>query len=327
MLTGLKLSTSLVHVCNINLHMPKSILLIYNPASGYFLEKQEDNPEAFFREQLSEHRQTCQLTFFKLESDPSSLLSEQLNELQPDEIWVAGGDGTVLSVAQSSVNTGIPIGIIPFGTMNLMARDLGMSLDVKVAIKQLCHASISKIDMAELNGAPFLCISNIGMSTRLTEERERLRHTSGWIRWPLMAGYMIRFMFAYPTQSVHIKLGNQVHTLQTRSISISNNLLEPNSSLIPQRKQLDKGCLGVYVAKHTSIWSLPRLIFRLLRKDWQSDKDILMFKADHVRIQLSKPRRKVKIMTDGELNEHSLPLDYHSKPSVLHILRPLEETP
>ncbi|OMH31655.1 diacylglycerol kinase family protein [Motiliproteus sp. MSK22-1] len=307
--------------------MCQSILLIYNPASGYLISNMPDNAKFFFEEQLVQHCQAnkISLTLLRLDSATTESIAGCLQRLKPDQVWVAGGDGTVLSVAKETVLLGIPIGVIPCGTMNLLARDMGMSLDVEQAIKQLCNAEVRKIDMAELNGQPFLCLSNIGMSTRLTDQRERLRKNPGWMRWPLMLWYMIKFMFAYPTLCVHIKLGDQVHSVRTRSISISNNLLAPQSSLVPERKRLDCGILGIYVAKDSSIWSLPRLILRLFSRNWQHDKDLVIFKADKVRINFLKPKQRIKVMSDGELRSEIPPLEYELKPAALKILRPIEQ--
>jgi diacylglycerol kinase family enzyme len=301
----------------------KVVALIYNPFSGYIISDVPENVEGYFQQLTSAcSREELIIKLFSLSGDPELSLLTLLETEAPDQIWVAGGDGSVLSVAKLARKLDIPMGVIPCGTMNLMARDLGMSLDPEEAVKQLCSAQEGQIDMAMLNGKPFLCLSNIGMSTRLTDRRESLRKHSGWIRWPLMAWYMVRFMFSYPKLTVHLKLGNQVHSLQTRSISISNNPLSPDSSLMPTREALDQGELGVYVARDRSIWSLPRLILRLLVKNWHDDKDMIRFKSDEVRVNFIKPKRLMKVMTDGELSLEQLPLDYAIQPSALKVLRP-----
>ncbi|WP_027857524.1 diacylglycerol/lipid kinase family protein [Marinobacterium jannaschii] len=303
--------------------MIRDIVLIYNPLAGHFLEQCEGSVQEYF-EGLLRADSHLKLRLEPFDGGQLAQLSRLLQHDKPDAVWVAGGDGTVLSVAEITSGLGIPLGVLPGGTMNLLARDIGMSLDMVTAIGQLADAQPEKIDMAELNGKPFLCISNIGMSTRLTERRERLRQHAGWVRWPLMGWYMLRFMFAYRSMVIHLKIGGQVHSLHTRSVTISNNPLAAESSLIPVRKSLNCGLLGIYIARDRSLWSLPRLIFRLLTRDWQNDPDMLSFRAESARIQFLHRKRVLHVMSDGELNPQRPPLEYCIHPQALTILKPRE---
>ena len=304
--------------------MSQSIVLIYNPSSGYFIENGIDDPEQYFQAQWDEQAPEGELALLSIETIRNGTLRACLLRIQPDQVWIAGGDGSAIAVAELAVELNIPLGVLPCGTMNLLARDIGMSLDIAQAFQQLHDSDVQLIDMATVNGRRFLCISNLGMSTRLTEQREQLRQQSGWVRWPLMFGYMLKYLFAYPTLDVQIRQGNDVHILRTRSISISNNPLASHSWLIPERKRLDGGKLGIYIIQERSVWSLPRMIFRLFSRDWQDDDDLLHFSADAVRISFRRSSKKVQIMSDGELSQETLPLEYQTLPKALQVLRPKE---
>lgn len=297
------------------------VMLFYNPNSGTLLARAEESVHDF----LSKHTRQLhpQLAVTAHEMSQTAPTPEQLIQSHlPDAVWVAGGDGSVLAMADIVHDLNIPLGIIPGGTMNLMARDLGMALELDQAIEQLATAKPQRIDMGYVNQQPFLCLSNLGMSTRLTERREKLRQHVPWIRWPLMAWYMLKYMFSYPKLDIVLTIEGETRHLQSRSLTISNNMLAPQSSLIPERRQLNQGQLGVYVARNSSIWSLPRLIVRLFNRDWQNDKDMLIFQAQQVSIQMKNKRRKVRVMSDGELNTHTLPLTFHIQPGALLVLTP-----
>lgn len=299
-----------------------AITLIYNPKSGTLLEQSSgtDLP-AYFRSLLAKFPDV-ELTLLPFKGELLKTLPQRLTDDAPDAVWVAGGDGTVIAIAGITETLNIPLGILPGGTMNLLARDIGMSLDMRIAVQQLIDAKVEYIDRAEINGLPFLCISNIGMSTKLTERRERLRRHSGWIRWPMMLAYMLKFMFVYPPIRIQLKVNGHNRSLRTRSVTVTNNPLAAESTIVPVRDSLTQGVLGVYITRDRSIWSLPRLIFRLLIGDWQDDEDMLMFKASDVEIHFTRRRRKLRIMSDGELRRVNVPLKYRIYPAVLPILKP-----
>lgn len=300
----------------------RAITLIYNPASGTLLELASEAELPVYFKSLLAAFPDVHVTLVAFKGDQLNQLKQVLKRTPPEAVWVAGGDGTVLAVANLTESLNIPLGVLPGGTMNLLARDIGMSLTMQMAVRQLIHADVEYIDRAEINGRPFLCISNFGMSTKLTERRERLRRHAGWIRWPMMLGYMLKFMFIYPPIHIRLEVNGTVHQLRTRAVTVTNNPLAAESTIIPMRCALNQGVLGVYVTRDRSIWSLPRLIFRLLIGDWQEDEDMLIFKASAVKVSVRRRKRKLKTMSDGELFRDKLPLKYRIHSRVLPILKP-----
>lgn len=299
----------------------QKIALIYNPKAGTFIEQGHDACLTALQSTLQVYPNS-HVQFFPVAAQTWKVMEAAISDFAPDAVWVAGGDGTVLSVAQLAMRLGMPLGVLPAGTMNLLARDLGMSLDLPTAIHQLMTAQAGMIDMAEVNGQPFLCISNLGMSTKLTERREQLRPYPFWVRLPLLAWHMLKFVFTYPSSKVYLLVNGQRHSLHTRSVTISNNPLAPHSSIIPVRQGLSDGKLGVYVTKDTSLWSLPRLVWRLLGKTWHKDPDLLQFETDQLVVDF-KHKRHVRVMCDGELHKMALPLRYRLIPNRLCVLKPM----
>jgi diacylglycerol kinase family enzyme len=300
--------------------MLRNVLLIYNSLSGFFVSQQPQKTEEYFSAFFdNDSKLSVQLLSFN-DSELAGIKAI-IQKCLPEAVWVAGGDGTILSIAGITAELQIPIGILPGGTMNLLARDLGMDQTMETALHQLKHAQPECIDMAEVNGRPFLCISNIGISTRLTERREHLRHYSGWIRWPLLIGNLFKLLFDYPVMTIKLEIGNQTHRLRTRSVSISNNPLASDSTLIPVRNAINKGFLGIYVAQDASLWSLPRLILKLIAGNWHGDDDLLRFEASQASITCRR-KRQLQVMSDGELHRLPVPLKYRIKPGRLTILKP-----
>jgi diacylglycerol kinase family enzyme len=93
------------------------------------------------------------------------------------QVFVLGGDGTVLAVAGAVLGRDVAIGIVPLGTANLLARDLGLPLDPADAVDALAKAEVRRIDVGRVNGELFLCASMLGLTTTLARAREAAR---GW---------------------------------------------------------------------------------------------------------------------------------------------------
>lgn len=300
--------------------MVLQVLLIYNPKSGFFIDWKSNEIQDFFNAVVDPLKNTA-VTLFSFGMGNNAGLTKKLDQGCFDQVWVAGGDGTITRIAVLIAAYDLPMGILPCGTMNLLARDLGMSLNIKDAACQLLSARPIHADKGKVNLISFLNISNIGISTHFTRLREKFRHRSKWIRWPLLFWYMIRSIFIYPAMTVEFRVGAQIHRFKTRSVSVSANPLDRNSILFPTRKRLDQGKLGFYIARDRSLWSLPTLMVKLLIGNWSFDDDLTFFSASQAVI-IPKHRRKLKVMVDGELFRLKKPLHFTLHPQAVRLLKP-----
>ncbi len=298
----------------------KRITLIYNPSSCSWLNYAD---QAATEAALKAHLIDLPVEIDLIAFEPEKLgqLPQQLTANNCEAIWAAGGDGTVLALASVAKACDLPLGVLPTGTMNLMGRDLNMSLDLDQALQQLLTATVCKIDMAEVNGHPFLCVSNLGFSTRYTQMRENLRFHSGWVRWPKVARHMLGLLFKYPPKHIRLVSQGKSIRLKSRSVSITNNPLNEKGDFVLCRDHLDSGKLGVYVIRESNAWSLPRLISRLLLGNWKQDVDLISLDTDHLSLHF-RHHRRVHVMNDGELMKMQTPLRYHMRARSLKILKP-----
>lgn len=92
-----------------------------------------------------------------------------------DALIVGGGDGTVRAAARALIGSGVPLGILPLGTMNRLARDLNMPLTVPEAAGALAAGRTARIDVADVNGRIFLCNSLFGPPALYSAQRQALR--------------------------------------------------------------------------------------------------------------------------------------------------------
>lgn len=104
-----------------------------------------------------------------------------------EEVWVGGGDGTLRTAATFLRKSGGILGVLPLGTMNLLARDLGIPLELEDAVATLIQAPAEPIDVGLINGQPFLNKSALGLYPEMIIDRER---AAAPVRIRKMAGHV-----------------------------------------------------------------------------------------------------------------------------------------
>jgi diacylglycerol kinase family enzyme len=239
-----------------------------------------------------------------------------------ERVFVLGGDGTVLAVASRLLGRPIPLGVIPLGTANLLARDLGIPLQPEAAIDLLTkHPRVGTIDVGEVNGQPFLCASMIGLTTALARTREAVRG-----RGPLPAAFRfarkaLLLLWRYPYHRMRIRIDEQRLKVETRALIITNNPIRSVVRPNPSRERLDSGLLGLYGVRQGPLWDLPRLALRLIQGDWSQDPRIFHQQAPALCIE-TRHERELTVMNDGERVRLKTPLHYAIRPLALRVLQP-----
>jgi len=92
-----------------------------------------------------------------------------------DAVVIGGGDGSIATAADICARENMPLGVLPLGTMNMLAKDLSIPLNLKDAIEALGQGDIRAIDMGDVNGETFLCNATLGLVPFVGAERENQR--------------------------------------------------------------------------------------------------------------------------------------------------------
>src|SRR5919199_2151366 len=90
-----------------------------------------------------------------------------------DSVIIAGGDGTLNAAAGALVETGLPLGILPTGTANDLARTLAIPGDLPQAASVIAAGRRGRIDLGDVNGHPFFNVASIGLSAELARQLTR----------------------------------------------------------------------------------------------------------------------------------------------------------
>lgn len=236
-----------------------------------------------------------------------------------EALIAGGGDGTISSAASIAYSAGLPLGVLPAGTMNLFARSLRIPLDLEEALMALADAEVGTADIATANGRTFVHHFGVGIHARLVRIREGMTYRSrtGKILASLRA--IAAAAISPPRFEADLHTGNGTEHRQVSGISVSNNLLG-EGQLFADR--LDQGVLGVYVAAPMNTSALLKLAVDLFTGTWRQSPLVDEREVDQLTLSFPRRRRGNHAVIDGELIklEQSVSITIH--PKALKVLRP-----
>ena len=238
----------------------------------------------------------------------------------PAVIVAAGGDGTVCAVAQVLAGGTVPLGILPLGTLNHFARDLGLPLDIREAVAVIAAGRIATVDAAEVNGRIFVNNSSIGLYPNMVRDRDRQLRQRRRTKWLAMALALLRVLRRPMARRLIIECGGRVERQRTPFAFIGNNVYDTTLPTLGRRATLSAGELCLFIAKPRSHLAAVGLMLRLAlgRADQARDFESSIAKA----LEIGSRHRRLTIALDGEILRLRTPLRYRTRPGALRVLVP-----
>jgi diacylglycerol kinase family enzyme len=238
-----------------------------------------------------------------------------------DKVIVGGGDGTVASAAQHLQHSNTALGILPFGTLNLAARDVGMPLDPQLAATALATAVPTLTDLLEVNGRPCLCVTILGFYPAMQMRRESYHGQRWWVKAIQTIVGTLRSFTKYPAVHFEMRDGNRRWTVSTRFAVFANNSYDDVLGILPRKTSLNQGFLTAYISAHHTRLGVARACLAYLFGRARNDPGLLAFQARDL-IVTARRRKSLPIMIDGEILRENLPLVLHMRPEALRLLIP-----
>jgi diacylglycerol kinase family enzyme len=235
-------------------------------------------------------------------------------------VVAGGGDGTINAVASVLAGTSVPFGVLPMGTLNHFAKDLGIPLELDEAIRNVAEGRPRQVDVGEVNGRIFLNNSSLGLYPDMVRDRERQQRRLGRGKWLAALWASVAALRRYPFLSVRLKLDGRLHARRTPFVFIGNNEYTMTGLSVGERSRLDGGRLSLYVAQHTSRLGLLRLAWRALWGSLAQARDFDMTTAE--RFEIGSHHRRMRVATDGEVTVMLTPLRYRIRPGALQVIAP-----
>jgi len=248
-------------------------------------------------------------------------LSTRIDEAiarRPDVIVAGGGDGTVSSVAAALADGTIALGVLPLGTLNHFAKDLGLPLELDAAVERVARGAIERVDIGEVNGRVFINNSSLGLYPAIVRDRELQRKRLGRGKWPALAWASLSALRRFPFLSARLSVDGVERRLRTPFVFIGNNEYLMEGFAIGERDRLDDGRLSVYVVQRASRASLLLLALRALVGRLKQARDFEAMLAGEIVVE--SRHRRLRVATDGEITLMAPPLRYRIRPKALLVV-------
>jgi diacylglycerol kinase family enzyme len=231
----------------------------------------------------------------------------------------AGGDGTVHHVMQAVVNSGADLAVIPSGTYNHFARDVGIPLAWRDALEVAFKGARRQVDTARINDRYFINNVSIGLYPEVVTLREA--RGRDYPRWKARLYAIYTTLRRYPHVNITVEADGRHEVLRTHVFMVSNNSYDlERVGIEAPRERMSEGRLSVYWLDHVPRWVLTRYLSRYLAGRVRTIPAFRSFRTLRMRVQSSRPALRVGV--DGEVFTLPTPLVITTVPQSLVVRVP-----
>ena len=216
-------------------------------------------------------------------------------------VVAAGGDGTISAVAGAVLGSGCPFGVLPVGTFNYFGRAHAIPQDTAAAARALLAASISRVQVGQVNGRIFLVNASVGLYPQLLEDREAWKRKWGRSRFVAFVSGIATLLRWRKQLPLQIETAGQTRSLRTPTLFVGNNQLQLARVGIDE-EQVDAvvaGELAAIAVRPIGTLALLGLLLRGVLGRLGDADNIHSFSFRRLRVT-PKSRKRIKVATDGE---------------------------
>jgi diacylglycerol kinase family enzyme len=237
-----------------------------------------------------------------------------------DAVIAAGGDGTLSAVASALAGGDTPLGVIPAGTLNHFAKDLGIPTTLADAAQTIAAQYIEHIDLGRVNDRIFLNNASLGVYARALIDRDARRDLHGLSKWPAMALAVLKVFKRHPLLKVRIVADGEPMFRKTPLVFVGNNRYELELLRIGRRACLTAGELSLYIANTSTRWGMLKLALRAAFGRLEQSRDFQSMCTSE--IEIHPRRRHIHLALDGEPTNLAPPLTFTTWPQALPVIVP-----
>jgi diacylglycerol kinase (ATP) len=247
-------------------------------------------------------------------TSPSELIRKAQGSI--DLVVVAGGDGTLNAAADGLLETRMPLGLIPSGTANDLARTLEIPTDVEAACDVIAAGKTRRVDLGQVNGKHFFNVASLGLSValtqRLTGEKKR--------RWGVLAYLITAISVVWRARPFRARviLDGKATDVLTVQIAVGNGRFYGGGMTVDEGAEIDDHRLHVYCLQTRHWWQIVRLLPAMRRGTLADAKHATTFTCQQVEITTRRPRL---VNTDGEITTGT-PAKFVVVPQCLNVFVP-----
>jgi diacylglycerol kinase family enzyme len=291
------------------------VAVILNPASGS--ADRDTMPERIVELFAAEGRVATVLA-----AGPGRTLADQARAAVEGGCRIAvaaGGDGTVNAVATALLGRDVHLGVLPMGTLNHFAKDLGLPLDLAEAVHVAARGTVRRVDVGQVNGRVFLNNSSIGVYPKVVELRSRWEST-GFGKWVAALWASLVVLRRRPFMGVRIRTADETVVRLTPFVFVGNNEYRMVGLRAASRESLSGGRLALCVMHASLRRSLLLLAWEVLWRGADQVRELELFLVSEATVETR--RRHLQVSLDGEVALLASPLEYRILPLALSVMGP-----
>lgn len=237
-----------------------------------------------------------------------------------DAVVAAGGDGTVSTVAGALIDREVPVAVLPLGTLNHFARDIGMPLDLPGAARAIAAGRVQRVDVGEVNGRTFINNSSIGLYPEIVLTRDAVQRRTGGSKWVAMLHALWRVLRRFPLLRVRVATPDRQLVTRSPLVFVGNNEYLVEATSLGKRERLDGGRLSVYVMRCRGRLQLLWLMLRTILQRPERVADCENDSVPEAWVTLGRAHHPVEVALDGEVVRMGSPLHYQIRSAALPVL-------
>ena len=288
------------------------IMFVINPVSG---GKEKKDWEATIREYFKESPHSMEFYLLSGGQDAASI-QHHIQLAKPDRVVGVGGDGTIKLLAELLQQTGLPLGIIPAGSANGMARELGIPADIDVALDIAINGQVKPVDMIQINNELCIHLSDIGLNAMLVRYFEKSEKRGMW-------GYgRAVFRMLYEKQKMYVTINTDEGTVKRKAymVALANARKYGTGANINPDGDVADGFFEVVVVRRLNLVEILKAI--LTEKSFDPSK-IEVFKTTKAQLSVL---HKAFFQVDGEYRGRTKKIEASIKPGTLHLVLPVQDS-
>jgi diacylglycerol kinase (ATP) len=235
---------------------------------------------------------------------------------QVDCVIVGGGDGTINAAALGVIEADLPLGILPLGTANDLARTLEIPVDLDGAADVIAAGTTRRIDLGLVNGEPFFNVASLGLSAELAQKLTRdIKRRYGRLGYALVALKVL--LQARPFRAI-ITSETETVRVRTLQIAVGNGVFYGGGNAVEQDAAIDDQHLDLYSLELERAWKLAFMARSFRHGRHGAWREVRAIKAQEFDIRTRRPR---PINADGEIVTQT-PAHFTIKPAAVTVFAP-----
>jgi YegS/Rv2252/BmrU family lipid kinase len=234
---------------------------------------------------------------------------------------VGGGDGTLRMAAAGLEASGLPLGILPMGTANDLARTLNIPTDLDAAADVILAGHRQRIDLGSVNDEPFFNVASIGLSTELARGlSSELKRRWGRVGYAIAA---FRALANARRFTAWISENGETTRTRTMQIAVGNGRFYGGGSVVAEHAAIDDGHLDLYSLETRTVWRLALMLMSFRSGQHGAWSEVTTLRGTEFEVRTPRPR---PINADGEIVAET-PAVFRVHPAAITVFTPAPAPP